>query len=380
MTTSDNFYEGREHSEVKHSFVRSYLEALAVKLAMFGYTTINFVDGFAGPWDVRDEETLSDTSFVSAISTLESVRAFAASKGKSIRTRYLLCERDPTAFRKLNAFAASRDENVHVFEGEFEDNLGKIGAVIDSAKDFTLTFIDPKGWKLDSAKIFDFLRAQQHGEVLLNFMSDHINRHAEFDGVNASFGMFLGNPDWREEYDALQLDASPEKKMLHLFKRKLEREQIAKFCPDMPIREKDKERTKMRLLLGTRSAKGVVAFRDVQRKEQEKEQKGRDARREARSGQTNFFSALEQMPDDPRREFIGSAEEMERAELWVRDTLAVTKVMEFQELAPYVLSEAAVREPDLKKVLKSMRERGQVRYDLPSGKRVPQPDTVVHLD
>jgi len=346
---------------------------------MAGYTTINFVDGLAGPWDVRDETDLTDTSFVTAISQLEKVREFAASKGKSISTRYLLCEKNAQAFSRLSQFAESREEMVFVFEGEFENNLENINSYLNSDRDFTLTFIDPKGWKIDSNRIFDFLRKQKNGEVLLNFMSDHINRHAAFEDVEASFALFLGNENWRADFDALDSAISNEKKMLTLFKRKLELEEVANYCPDMPIREKDKERTKMRLLLGTRSAKGVQAFRDVQKSEQKKEQAGRDNRAEQKSGQINLFSSEAIMPDDPRIEIIGSSDQLLEAEKWVVDTLLVSRAMTFKDLSPHVMAEAAVREPDIKKVLNDMKGRSIVAFDLPSGKRVPQPLTLIRL-
>ena len=380
MSDNKNFYEGREHSEVKHNFVGSYLKVLTIKLAMSGYTTINYVDGLAGPWNNRDEEDLTDTSFVTAINQLEEVRKYAASRNKEIEPRYLLCEKNTTAFNRLSEFANSRKELfVKVFRGEFEDNLNEINDFINPERDFTLTFVDPKGWKIDSKRIFDFLRKQKNGEVLLNFMSDPINRHAAFKDVEASFGLFLGNSNWRADFDALSEEKSNEEKILKLFKKKLKIEKVAEFCPDMPIRQKDQERTKMRLLLGTRSGKGVLAFREVQKKEQKKEQDRRDKRAEQRSGQFGLFDSKALEPDDPRIERVGSKGQLKKAEKWVIDKLSVNKIMTFEKLSPYIMSEAAITEPDLKKVLKDMKKREQITYELPSKKRVPQPSTVIRL-
>lgn len=73
-------YRDREQAIVKHFVLRQYLEALAFKLGWQG-STINYVDGFSGPWLSGDEE-LSDTSPHIALSKLTATREALAADGR----------------------------------------------------------------------------------------------------------------------------------------------------------------------------------------------------------------------------------------------------------------------------------------------------------
>ncbi len=55
-----SLYKGREQTYIKHLVLRRYLQKLAYKKGWHG-GTINYVDGFAGPWQQASEE-LKDTS------------------------------------------------------------------------------------------------------------------------------------------------------------------------------------------------------------------------------------------------------------------------------------------------------------------------------
>ena len=158
--------------------------------------------------------SLSDTSFALALKTLENVRRILANLGHSnLRVRFRFCERNSEFFAKLKAFAASKTEfDIEVFSGAFEDNLENIRAKCSDIRDsFTFTFIDPTGWNVDSRLIFAFLK-ELRGEVLFNFMSEHVNRHAGWDRVAPSVGRFLADPAWRPAFEALP-DVSNEEKI-----------------------------------------------------------------------------------------------------------------------------------------------------------------------
>ena len=71
MSPPPELYEGREQTYIKHTFLRRYLETLAVKVLMGGYKTFNYVDGFAGPWKVRDDRGCTDASFGVAVELLD---------------------------------------------------------------------------------------------------------------------------------------------------------------------------------------------------------------------------------------------------------------------------------------------------------------------
>ena len=199
MQPKIELYQGREQSYLKHLFLQQYLESAAYKLFQGRSPVFNFVDAFAGPWRNTDAIGQTDTSFALALTTLENVRNILEGIGlKGLRVRFLFCERDPESFSRLEAFADSnRNFEIKVFPGAFEQNLEVIEAACREAEsNFTFTFIDPTGWDVDSRPIFAFLKSLR-GEVLFNFMSEHVNRHAGWEGVAHSVGRFLADPDWK---------------------------------------------------------------------------------------------------------------------------------------------------------------------------------------
>ncbi len=81
MRLNINHYQGREQSFIKHLFLQKYLENAAYKLFQGRSPVFNFVDASAGPWRNSDSESLSDTSFALALTTLENVRRILANLG-----------------------------------------------------------------------------------------------------------------------------------------------------------------------------------------------------------------------------------------------------------------------------------------------------------
>ena len=266
MQPNIDHYRGREQSFIKHLFLQRYLENAAPEIFLGRSTALNFVDAFAGPWGNTDTETFSDTSFSLAISALEGVRELLTTRyDKDLRVRFRLCERNRASVAKLEAFAASRLAiDIKVFSGAFEENLTAIRvACSDIPNGFTITFIDPTGWNVDSRPIFEFLKALK-GEVLFNFMAEHVNRHAGWDRVEASFGRFLAEPDWRPTFENLPTEWSNEKKILTLLEKRMKQAGAARYLPNFAIPKPREERTKMRLMLGTYNRHGVEVFRTVQ--------------------------------------------------------------------------------------------------------------------
>lgn len=188
-----NSYVGRQQSFIKHVFLTKYLQAAAYKILQGPTPIFNFVDAFAGPWRVSDDANYSDASFDQALQTLEAVRVDLGKRGVvGLKIRFCFCEKRAQAVNELRRYAEqNRKFEIHVFHGSFEDHLDGIASVCRGG--FTFTFIDPTGWNIRSEPVFQFLQAQG-GEFLLNFMAEHVNRHAEYPKVAASFGRFLADP------------------------------------------------------------------------------------------------------------------------------------------------------------------------------------------
>ena len=370
-------YLGREQSYIKHLFLTQYLQAAAYKTLQGRSPTFNFVDAFAGPWRVSDE-SYSDASFDQALRTLEAVRADLGRNGiAGLKIRFCFCERRADAVVRLREYAAQHEQfEIHVFHGSFEDHLNDIAAVCRDG--FTFTFIDPTGWNIRSEPVLEFLRIQ-NGEFLLNFMAEHVNRHAEYSQVAASFGRFLADPDWTDEFNALPMDWSNERRVLHLLRRKMKGTGAATYLPDFPILKPREQRVKMRLVLGTHSARGLEVFRDVQGKVERREIETRNQLRNAGDRQVSLFTDDEIANLQQDTAGIGCPVFLREAEDRIVQLLASTEAMLFNALAIEILEAVPIRLTQIKNLANDMKKRQVISFELPQRKRVPQPATVVKL-
>lgn len=335
----------------------------------------NFVDAFAGPWRVSDEN-YSDASFNQALQTLEAVRADLGRMGLSgLRIRFCFCERRLDAVARLKTYAEKHSRfEIHVFEGSFEDNLTGIA---DACRDgFTFTFIDPTGWDIRSEPVFEFLQAR-NGEFLLNFMSEHVNRHAGWDQVSASFGRFLADPDWKDEFIELPAELSNEERVLLLMKRKIKSMGAATYLPDIPILKPRENRIKMRLILGTHSRKGVEVFRDVHGRVELSEIQTRNTLSRSATGQLGLWPQEEESENQQRPAGVGSAIQQTAARNFISANL-LNGPARFDEIAVLVMEHFAMRLTNTKDLLVAMRKDGKVAFDLPGRTKKPQPETVIY--
>jgi three-Cys-motif partner protein len=95
MTLLTEHYAGREQTQVKHYFLKNYLENLIHKIAS-AYGEVVYVDGFSGPWQNRGER-FEDTSFGIALQALTDAKrtwANMAQKPKQVRMIAHLVEKD----------------------------------------------------------------------------------------------------------------------------------------------------------------------------------------------------------------------------------------------------------------------------------------------
>ncbi|WP_306261013.1 three-Cys-motif partner protein TcmP [Pararhizobium sp. IMCC21322] len=378
MTVDIDLYRDREQSFIKHQFLTKYLQAAAIITLQGHSPTFNFVDAFAGPWKVSDDAKYSDASFDQAINTLEEVRSNLEERGiNGLKIRFCFCEQRSEAVQRLREYAVTKNKfEIHIFEGAFEDNLDSIAAKLPDG--FTFTFIDPTGWNIRNEAVFRFLR-DRRGEFILNFMSDHINRHAEFAEVAASFGRFLADAQWEDDFSKLPEDWSNERKILHLMKEAMRTHKVATYVPDFSIMVPKKERVKMRLILGTHSPKGLEVFRDVQEKVEKQEMEMRHNLREGDSPQVSLFSAEDIAAFHQKQRGVGCKTNCDRAEVIIGDFLRGRAHAFPGPLYNAVMESVPIRRTQLNVLILNMRERGVVRFDLPARKRVPQFNTRITL-
>ena len=378
MTAVPEGYVGREHSYIKHRFLTEYLQSAAYKILQKRSPTFNYVDAFAGPWQLTEGNEFSDASFHQAVQRLETVRSDLARTGlDGLSVRSFFCEKRTHAVEQLRDYAKQHKSlSISVYEGKFEDNLPEIAAAC--MEGFTFTFIDPTGWNIRSDVVFDFL-VRMNGEFLLNFMAEHINRHAGYSGVTASIGLFLADPDWETDFANCPREWSNETCVLHLLKEKMKARRVATYLPDMAIKRPTQERVKMRLVLGTHVAKGVEVFRDVQHRVEQEEMEIRTDLRLRADHRSLLFSPAHLAATQQEREGVGSAPNRVTAEESVKETLRQKQPARFDGLATTVMEHIPVRMTNLKALLVEMKKRGVVVFELPERARVPRPETLIWL-
>jgi len=74
LSPNREYYAGREQTYIKHLFLSEYLRPEAFKIMRGRDTILNFVDGFAGPWETQDSAGMADTYFPPSIEVMRGVR------------------------------------------------------------------------------------------------------------------------------------------------------------------------------------------------------------------------------------------------------------------------------------------------------------------
>lgn len=170
-------YYGREQSGAKHEILRRYLVPFANKI-LPQWKSLDFIDGFSGPWENTDTEDLSDTSIGVSLATLSDV---AKQQNHTPRNRQIRCifnEADPGSYASLEAYAERARAQfplveIQTFHGEFASNAPAIRKAANNA--FQLLFIDPTGYTGFPPSSLVHFRARS-SEIIVNFMRSFMER------------------------------------------------------------------------------------------------------------------------------------------------------------------------------------------------------------
>src|SRR5438132_12145521 len=99
----DATYHGREQTLVKHVILEKYLLRFALVVGTWA-DTINYVDGFSGPWNLRSEN-FADSSFAIALRVLRMAREALRARGRSFNLRCFFIEANPKSYERLDQVA-----------------------------------------------------------------------------------------------------------------------------------------------------------------------------------------------------------------------------------------------------------------------------------
>jgi three-Cys-motif partner protein len=358
----EHAYLGREQTLAKHFILKSYLATLAFKLLQGGRESLAYVDGFSGPWQSRKSD-YTDTSFMIALGVLKDVqKRIHETKGELKEIKCFFVEDNAKAYKELQTAVQPFHSPetrflVATVNGKFEDSVDDILRFIGGA--FSLTFVDPTGWTgYPLEKIAPLLR--RPGEVLVNFMFDHVNRFIEHPDpqVIETFNAILGGPGWRERLDA-SIPAGQAAEKLFLDQLKLAGN--FSYAISTRIEKATANRPHFSITYGTRSKHGLTTFRDIEysalSKHEQNKQEVRAKEREAKTGQASLFDAAA-LPHASSLAHIVSAH-YSYATQFIKEHLQFHEdPTTFGKLCTLVLPKFILRETNLKDICVQLADEG----------------------
>ncbi len=379
--SEDELYKGREQSQIKHFILKRYLTTMAFKVAQSRagrLTAINYVDGFSGPWQTQDDAGYEDTSFRQAITILREVRSeLAKARTANLPIRFIFCEKNTKRYQKLTAAVANdTDLEIHCIPGQFEEKLDDISRICSDG--FTFSFIDPTGFKIGTTAISNFLSTHR-GEFLWNYMADHANRFLTRDGLEEAYGSLLADQKWVDRiYDPALSGLKNEEKILFVLRARLKELDCADYILDFPVFRPRQNRVQFRLLFGTRHSAGVSVFRDAQKKA---EQFQATKREEIKQEVAGPLLITPEMHADSflERDGIDGTLAKSDASRRIASFLDENGIAHYSDLIAPILETERLTATGLKAVLAKMQNAGQVHFELPPRKRVPQDNTEISL-
>ena len=270
--------------------------------------------------------------------------------------------------------------HVHTFHGKFEDAVDDILKVVGTS--FALTFIDPTGW---TGYEFDRIRRimrHQPGEVLLNYMFDFINRFTAWgDPRNtATFAGILGK-DWENRLDR---NLPRHEAVQTLFTYEFRKAGKFQHVLSTPI-DKLSDRPHFSIVYGTRSAKGLAAYRDIEFYAMKEHgllrYEAKQALKEATTGQTDMFAAAGLAPPSSIEAQVKAYRATARVWL-VGELRREGKALPFKTVWTAMIEIFMLRQTDAKQVCAELAKEGLIKNTwrvAASRKMTPADDDLIGL-
>jgi len=291
-------YRGREQTYFKHLFLGNYLIQCGIKVGSRA-DSFTYIEGFSGPWR-NESQKLEDTSFSIALSRLREARdTVKKTFGRDLRLRAYFIEKDPEAYRRLNAYASEqRDIEIKTKRSTFEESISEAVAFAQggATSNFTFTFVDPTSWRGFALRRVSPLLSLKWSECLINLQTGFIKR---FITIRESHQSFLELFDSSEPMEVV-LGLAEDDREEYIIREYARRVHLAgRFDYDSAavVPRPDKERIQFHLIYLTRSRKGVSAFKDAEKSMVEEmpgiRGRAKQRRRVEQSGQQEFQAMAE---------------------------------------------------------------------------------------
>ena len=356
-------YEGREQAFVKHTFLDRYLPALIGKVCS-RYNEFVYVDGFAGPWQSTAGENFDDTSFGIALNHMTAQRLLYLSRGRDVRMRAFLVEKDATSYAQLqHAIRHFPKTEVTPLNGMMEDHAANIAPSIPSTA-FSFTLIDPKGFPEIGAMMP--LLKRKNAEALVNFMFDFANRFAGTDLIPAleDWLSTLRSADWRKQVEGLS-GVEREQKLERLAAEALQVTGNYAYSPVITVDKVLQNRPLYKLIFLSRHFEGLRVFRDSEEKALAAQATARSAskaRKRAESSVTGdlFADGADAVPNDRSARMMRRSHEQAPVRLLEYLKLAGSVGAVWSEVWPPILEDFSITRSWLGRYVNDLRKSGKI--------------------
>ena len=380
-TSTNDDYAGREQSLVKHYILRHYLERFA-HITASKWTTITYVDCFSGPWESKKDD-LSDTSFAIALQELRKARKTMAERRRTLKIRCFFLEENPTSYSKLKGYAEKQtDVTVDTRNAALLDSIPEIVKFIrqGGSDSFPFIFIDPTGWSGYDLDGIRPLLQQSPGEVLINFMTEHIRRFVsqreKRADIIASFRRLFGTEEVFTRVRQIPDAQDREDELFMAYAQRVKEAGKFPFACPATILHPDVERTYFHLIYATRHWRGVEVFKQVEKAAFEFQEQVRSAAKETarvrKTKQPSLFADEEaKLPSlravTLRERYLSAARDR------VAEVRAGRKQVPYDEVWDAALAFPLVWESDVKEWVAEWRQAGRIKLlGLAKKARVPK--------
>ncbi len=374
---NDELYERREQTRVKHYILQHYLKRFA-HIVGHHWESITYVDGFAGPWNVRSPD-LKDSSFAIAMDELREARSTHGGRGRNLQLRCFFLEEDRDAYQQLKVFAEGiKDAEIEILNGSFEQSVGSIKAFIRrDRRTFPFIFIDPTGWTGFACKLISPLLKLDPGEVLINFMTSHIRRFLTDENSRQSFEALFGSAEVMDRVTGLT-GQDLEDALVNEYSNVLKLEGHFTYVLSAIVLHPEIDRTHFHLIYATRHPKGVEVFKEAEKSAMQEMERLRSVaqkrKREERTGQGELFSTVETVAESSyyhqlRDRYLSQAKQR------TLNLLKGRKRLSYDAAWALVLESPLVWERDLKDWIIDWQSTGELKIEGLEGRaRVPSRD------
>jgi three-Cys-motif partner protein len=356
-------YDGREPAFVKHTFLDKYLPALIGKVCS-RYDEFVYVDGFAGPWKSAAGEEFEDTSFGIALNHMTAQRLRYLSKGRDVKMRAFLIEKDTNSFAQLQqAIKQFSKIEVTPINGMMEEHAANIASLIPSTA-FSFTLIDPKGFP-EINKLMPLLELN-NAEALVNFMFDFANRFGGTDLIPRleAWLSLAGKEGWRELINGLS-GVAREQVYENLAVEALREIPGFAYAPVITVDKVLHNRPLYKLIFLSRHSKGLEVFRYSEAKTLGAQAEARSAAKSkmkaAKAGMSDLFAnGSDAVPNDRSSQVIRKSKEQAPAKLAELLIAAGAKGIKWSDLWPSILKDYSVTRSWLGRHVNEKRKSGEL--------------------